>query len=120
MTGKVYHLTDRNEFKQFLLTNKNFIIKFTATWCGPCKTAKPIIDNYFNQSKQYLDMIIVDVDEGRDLSSYFKVKSIPTMHSFINGEMVESLIGSNKNEILHFFKSTLKKINTNVQRTVSF
>ncbi|MBN22949.1 MAG: thiol reductase thioredoxin [Bdellovibrionaceae bacterium] len=114
MTGKVYHLTDRNEFKQFLLTNKNFIIKFTATWCGPCKTAKPIIDNYFNQSKQYLDMVIVDVDKGHDLSSYFKIKSVPTMYSFINGEISESLVGANKDEILHFFKSTLKKKNTSV------
>ena len=109
MPGKVYHLTDRNEFKQFLLTNKNFVIKFTATWCGPCKTAKPIIDAYFNQSKQYLDMVIVDVDKGPDLSSYFKIKSVPTMYSFINGEIAESLIGVNKDEILHFFKSTLKK-----------
>ena len=66
MPGKVYHLTDRNEFKQFLLTNKNFVIKFTATWCGPCKTAKPIIDNYFNQSKQYLDMVLIYLYEKNE------------------------------------------------------
>ena len=55
-------------------------------------------------------MVIVDVDKGPDLSSYFKIKSVPTMYSFVKGEIAESLIGANKDEIVHFFKSTLTRL----------
>ena len=43
----------RSAFK-YLKTHPNLIVKFTATWCGPCKIAKPIVEKYFDQCKHLL------------------------------------------------------------------
>jgi len=36
-----------------------------------------------------------------------KIKSVPTMHNFINGAPMDSVIGSNKEHIASFFKKTM-------------
>ena len=57
------------------------ILKFTATWCGPCKKIDPFIEELiknkeseFNSSKKKFIYIKVDVDECFDLYSFMKAK----------------------------------------------
>lgn len=63
------------------------VVMFTASWCGPCKSIKKKI--YDEPSKKGLSVELgkkvcffyVDVDDNKDLSSEFKISSIP--HFFI-------------------------------------
>jgi len=114
MPGNIYNFNTRQEFIEYLKKNQHCIVKFTATWCKPCQRAKPIVNNLFEQSKQYLDLIIVDADTGTDLCSYLKVKAFPTFYSYVSGEPAESMIGSDPNTILDFFNKTLKRISKNI------
>jgi len=114
MPGKIHYLKTRQEFKDFKENNKNFIIKFKAEWCAPCWSAEKIIKEYFGQCEQYLDMVVVDYNKGSDLFSYLKVKDIPSMHSFVNGEIAESVIGAGEKDLFTFFNSTMLRINKNV------
>ena len=54
-------------------------------------------------------MIIVDIDKARDIASAMKIRSVPTMHNFINGAPMDSITGSNKEHIISFFKKTIKR-----------
>jgi thioredoxin 1 len=51
------------------------LIKFSATWCGPCKTQKKIMEG--------LDLGIelkeVDVDEQPELASQYNIRGVPTL-----------------------------------------
>ena len=114
MPGEIVYLNNRAEFIEYLKKNKNVIIKFTATWCGPCKIAKPIVEKYFEQCKSFLNMVIVDADKGSNLCSYLKVKGFPTIYSFVNGQIAESVVGCREKDILSFFKTTMQKISTQV------
>ena len=114
MPGNIYNFNTRQEFIEYLKTNQHCIVKFTATWCKPCQRAKPIVDNLFEQCKQYIDLIIVDADNGTDLCSYLKVRSFPTFYSYVRGELAESMIGSEANTILDLFNKTLKRISKNI------
>jgi len=49
---------------------------FTATWCGPCKTFKPIILELISEG---YNITIVDIDQEQSLSSQYRVSSVPTM-----------------------------------------
>ena len=51
MFGNTYNLTKRTELKELVEKKKPLIIKFTATWCGPCKKIAPA----FNELKKKLN-----------------------------------------------------------------
>ena len=110
MPGRIVHLKTRQELKEFITTSNAFIIDFTATWCGPCKQVKPLIERAWERMKTHFDLIIVDADEGSDICSFLKVKGYPCLVSFINKEMVESVLGADVGGINHFFNETFKRV----------
>ena len=110
MPGKVVRLKTRQELKEFINTSNAFIIDFTATWCGPCKQIKPHVERAWEVIKTHFDFVIVDADEGSDICSYFKVKGYPCLVSFVNKEMVESVLGADISEINHFFNVSYKRV----------
>ena len=55
-------------------------------------------------------MVIVDADEGADICSFLKVKGFPTLVSFVNKEMVESVVGADIPGIKHFFNESYKRV----------
>ena len=42
-------LTTRDELSNFLRTHSVVIVKFTATWCGPCKRSTPLVNELYNK-----------------------------------------------------------------------
>lgn len=61
------------------LGNKPAIVDFTATWCGPCRSIAPILEEL---AKEYKDQIViykVDVDQCREIAEAFGISSIPAV-----------------------------------------
>ena len=60
------------------------LVKFTASWCGPCKKIKPTVDNFLSSPKsnkvQYIE---IDIDNSIDVYALLKskkmVNGIPTL-----------------------------------------
>ena len=110
MPGNTYNLTKRSELKELVSKKKPIIIKFTATWCGPCKRIAPKFSELVEKVKHLVDIVIVDADEGCDICSALKVRGYPTFVSYVNGEMAESMVGANESELLAFFKATISRL----------
>lgn len=55
------------------------VIDFYATWCGPCKTYKPVFDKVANDYIKKASFFRVDVDKCRSLAEEFSISSIPTI-----------------------------------------
>lgn len=69
--------TEKGEFK--FLGDKPAIIDFYATWCGPCKTIAPILEDL---AKEYAGKIViykVDTDKEQELAQAFGIRSIPSL-----------------------------------------
>ena len=109
MPGKIIHLNTRQELKEFINQSNAFIIDVTATWCGPCKKMKPLLEEYFEHIKDKFDMVIVDADKGKDIVSYLKVKGFPTLISYVNKERAEALMGFDIDGLQHFILNSYKK-----------
>tara|TARA_B100000902_G_C26727719_1_gene629850 strand:- start:217 stop:555 length:339 start_codon:yes stop_codon:yes gene_type:complete len=110
MPGRIVHLKTRQELQEFAKSSNAFIIDFTATWCGPCKTIKPYVEKAWEQIKGKFDFVVVDADEGSDICSSLKVRGFPTLVSFINKEMVESVQGADIEGIKHFFQTSYNRV----------
>ena len=82
------------EFNQILNDNPLTMIKLGAEWCSPCKTMEPIIESVAEQFKDKVHVETIDVDDSPDISTQYKVRSIPTMLFFKNGELKDKSVGA--------------------------
>lgn len=55
------------------------LIDFYATWCGPCKSLAPVLDELSIEYAGEVDVYKVNVDDERELAALFQVRSIPTL-----------------------------------------
>jgi len=95
-----FQFTDSN-VKEVIASGKPVVIDFWATWCGPCMRLAPSIDEL---AEEYADKVIIgkyNIEEESDLSSEYRIMSIPTVLFFKNGEQVRDLrmAGATKDEL---------------------
>ena len=109
---RIFELKTRQEFKKFIKQYKYVIVKFTASWCGPCKKIAPIVTELFNQMPSNIVMLIVDIDKAPDIKRFLKVTSVQTFCNFINGEMMDVNLGANKDDVINFFKKTVVRVSS--------
>ena len=89
----VAHL-DNNNFETEVLKAKGVVlVDFYATWCGPCKMTGPIIEQLTEEVKN-VKFVKVDVDQNQELSSKYKVFSIPTFLIFKDGHVAGQFVGA--------------------------
>ncbi|NLT70922.1 MAG: thioredoxin fold domain-containing protein [Verrucomicrobiaceae bacterium] len=64
------------------------ILKFEATWCGPCQKMKPIFRDVSKELASRASFRSIDVDEQPDLAQAYKIELLPTVVAVKNGEVV--------------------------------
>ena len=52
-------------------------------------------------------MVLVDAESGSDVKNHLKIKVVPRLMAFINGDPCEIYQTSNDNEIKNFFQKVL-------------
>lgn len=55
------------------------IVDFYATWCGPCRTLAPILEELSKEYAGKVDIYKVDIDREEELAAAFGVRSVPTL-----------------------------------------
>ena len=78
------------------------IVDFYAEWCGPCKMMGPVLESLNN-----VNIIKVNVDDNEELSTEYRIMSIPTLIFFKDGEKKEEVVGFHSKEQL---EEILKKL----------
>jgi len=64
---------------------------FSATWCGPCKAFKPIMQEVANEG---YSIEFIDVDQEQNKATKYGVRSVPTVVIEENGIEVDRFVGS--------------------------
>jgi thioredoxin 1 len=69
------------------------LVDFWATWCGPCRMLGPVIEELAKDKEGSLKVAKINVDENPELARQYRVRSIPTLLLFKNGELVKNTMG---------------------------
>lgn len=69
--------------------------KFSATWCGPCKSLVPIINEVKSQFPTGVRFIDYDVDTAKDVASEYGINSVPTVIFVKDGVELKRITGLN-------------------------
>ena len=64
------------------------LVDFHATWCGPCQTLAPLVENLAREMSGKLKVVKVDVDKNQAAASQYNIRSVPTLVLFKNGKIV--------------------------------
>jgi len=70
------------------------IVDFWATWCGPCRTLGPMLEQAVRAAKGAVKMVKIDVDKNPAYAGQLRVQSIPTVYAFVNGQPVDGFQGA--------------------------
>ena len=64
---------------------------FTATWCGPCQSFKPVMNEIASEG---YSIEFIDVDQEQNKATKYGVRSVPTVVIEVNGTVVDRFIGA--------------------------
>lgn len=78
-----------NRFAELTEVPGMVLVKFGASWCGPCRELDKELDSLVSS----IPVIRVDVDQNGPLASQFQVRAIPHMFLFRDGKVVDQQIG---------------------------
>jgi thioredoxin 1 len=112
---------DRHSFIETIKNNNGlFIVKFTATWCGPCKKIAPFVDEQFKNTPDIVTCANIDVDQNFDLFAFLKskkmVKGVPVILAYkkenTNYSPDFSVSGIDEEQLIVFFRNCVNYIRT--------
>ena len=108
----------------FMETIKNnnglFIVKFNASWCGPCKMIASFVDNQFKNTSDIVTCANIDVDNNFDLFAFLKskkmVKGVPIILAYKKGNTNYSpdfsVSGTDEEQLVIFFRNCVNYTKT--------
>ena len=92
--------------REAIESGKPVVIDFWATWCGPCIKLGPVVEEL---AEKYPDVTIgkLNIDDNDEIAGENRVRNIPTVLFFKDGELKERSVGLVK---LSDLESKLKAI----------
>ena len=89
---KVIEVNKDSFEKEVLKSEIPVLVDFYASWCGPCRMLRPILDQIAD-SRTDFKIVSVNVDDEENLASEYGISSIPCLISFKDGKEINKSVG---------------------------
>jgi len=98
-------LPSAESFTKTLAEHDKVIVKFTATWCAPCKMIAP---KYLKFAEKFHDDMLFaevdisdfsDSDGGDEIMNIHKIRAIPAFVTFLRGTQTQRMVGVSTNDL---------------------
>jgi thioredoxin 1 len=76
------------KFKEIISAPTPTLVDFFATWCGPCQTMSPVLDELKKVYGEKIRIIKIDVDKNPAIADQFKIRGVPTLILFKEGKIL--------------------------------
>jgi thioredoxin 1 len=93
-------LNSENFEEKVLRSSKPVLVDFWASWCPPCRSLAPTLEEFAEEMEDRLDVMKVDVQTSSDIPEHYGVLKIPTMILFKDGQEVTRIEGNRSKRAL--------------------
>lgn len=109
--SQITEITGKN-FQGDVLENPGVtVVRFSATWCGPCIRMKPIYAEVAEEIGASAKFTEVDIDHAPEIAGAYGVRSVPTTIVFKDGEPVDSVLGLvPKSQLTDLVRKSLRRL----------
>ncbi len=106
MTSDYIIHVDESDFQYEVLqysAHVPVLVDFWAEWCVPCRVLGPKLESLAREGEGSFRLAKVNVDENTRLAKRFKIRNIPAVKAFVDGNVVAEFSGVLSDEALHTF-----------------
>lgn len=96
--------TTKKDFTDKVLNSKKVVlVDFWAEWCPPCRAMAPTLHKLADELDDTIDVVKINIEESPEnnqLAADYGIQSIPNMHVFKDGKVVDNIIGMTPESVL--------------------
>jgi len=88
------HVNDKSFTEEVLNADLPVLVDSWATWCGPCRSISPIVEELAKEFTGKVKVTKINVDENPATPSQYGVRGIPTLILFKGGKILDQVTGA--------------------------
>ena len=108
MESPAQHITDASFRSEVLESPLPVLVDYWAEWCGPCRMIGPLLEDTARDYAGRLKVAKLNIDENPSVPSQYRVRSIPTLMLYRDGQPVATQVGAlSRSQLATFLDANL-------------
>jgi len=108
VSENIIHVNDSDFDQSVLKADGPVLVDYWAEWCGPCKMIDPILRELADEYGERIKIAKLNIDQNQQVTTRYKIRGIPTLMIFENGEHQGTKVGAlTKSALKEFIEDTI-------------
>ena len=87
-------ISDSSFQRDVIESGNPVLVDFWAEWCGPCKAIAPALEELATEFGDRVTVAKLNIDENPETPTRYRVRGIPTLLLFKDGEVAAMKVGA--------------------------